>query len=468
MSLLEESRSIVPAPAVPVTGRLRDELRALLALAGPVALAEIGWMSMGIVDTLMVGPLGPQAIGAVGVGSGLFSAAAFFGMGLLLGLDTLVSQAFGARRIDECHSWLIHGVTLASLLAIPIAVLIWAISHSLDLAGLHPEVAPLASSYIGILDLGLLPLLLYAACRRYLQAVGFVGPITFALVSANLVNAFANWLLIYGKLGMPALGTDGSAWATSVSRVYLASVLGAAVLWHDRRHQGGLRLASRHLDPARLRRLLALGGPAAMQLLLEIGVFAAATTLAGRLTPVAVAAHQIALNIAALTFMVPYGVSSAAAVLVGQTIGRRDPRGARRAGWLALALGATFMSAVAVVLFAAPAWLMGLFTTDGVVIGIGVTLLGVAAIFQLFDGLQTVATGVLRGAGDTRTPMISNFIAHWAIGLPIGYWCCFVAGWGVVGLWIGLSLGLILCGTALVGVWVRTTRDLLPAVSFPA
>jgi MATE family multidrug resistance protein len=436
------------------------DLRALLKLAIPVVLAEIGWMSMGVVDTLMVGPLGPQAIGAAGLGSGVFSAVGFFGLGMLLGLDTLVSQAYGARRVDECHRWLFHGLTLAALLAFPLTLVTWFIARSLAVAGLHPEIAPLASSYLALVNFSLLPLLIYGACRRYLQAIGFVAPVTFALVSANLVNAFGNWILIYGQFGFPAMGTDGAALATALSRTYMAAVVIAGVIWYDYRHRGTLWQVTRRIELAWLRRLIALGGPAATQLLLEVGVFASATLLAGKLTPVASAAHQISLNIISFLFMVPLGLASAGAVMVGRAIGRHDPRGARRAGWMTLGLAATFMTLVGLGLIVIPAWLIGLFTIDTQTIAIGVSLLMIASIFQLFDGLQVVGTGVLRGIGDTRTPMLFNLIGHWMIGLPVGWWLCFRAGWGVVGLWIGLSIGLVLVGIVLVGVWARKSRSI--------
>jgi MATE family multidrug resistance protein len=462
MSLLE-----VPTPndrlasAWPAPQRdLRKELRALVALAGPVVLAEIGWMSMGIVDTLMVSPLGPQAIGAVGLGSSLFLAIGILGMGVLFGLDTLVSQAYGARRVDECHRWLFHGIALAGLLTPPLMLTVWIASRMLASFGLHPQVQPLVTSYLAVLDLGLLPLLLYAAFRRYLQGMSVVQPVMFALISANIVNAVFNWLLIFGHLGLPALGTNGSALATTMARVYMVTTLGVAIVWTNHRRRSGLWQVSRRIEIARLRRLFAIGAPAAGQVTLEIGVFSAATAFAGKLEPMSLAAHQIALNLAALTFMVPLGVQSSGAVLVGQAIGRRDPQGASRAGWLAIGLISVFMLTVGAIFFTVPARLIGLFTTDTRVIAIGVSLLSVAAVFQLFDGLQGVATGILRGVGNTRTPMWSNFVGHWLIGLPVGWSLCFVSGWGVVGLWIGLSLGLILVAITLVGVWIKTTRQL--------
>ena len=431
----------------------------MLRLAGPVVLAEIGWVMMGIVDTIMVGRLGPVEIGAVGLGSILFIAVAIFGMGLLLGLDTLVAQAFGAGRVHECRHWLLHGLVLGALLALPLTAVVVTGVAFIGRAGLHADVERLTVPYLRAVTWSLLPLLCYAALRRYLQGVGLVRPVTFALVSANVVNALVNWVLIYGRLGLPALGVTGAAWATCLSRVYMVAVLAGAVLLHDRRRGRGLRSWSGPIEVGRLRRLVALGLPAATQIMLEVGVFAASTALAGTLDPVSLASHQIALNVASFVFMVPLGTASAAAVVVGHAMGRGDGRGAGVAGWTALAVISGVMLIVAAVFVLAPHRLLGIFTRDAGVIATGTTLLAIAAVFQLFDGLQAVATGVLRGVGDTRTPMLLNLAGHWVFGLPVGYALCFPFGWGVTGLWIGLSVGLTLVGVALVGVWVRRVAE---------
>jgi multidrug resistance protein, MATE family len=422
----------------------------MAALAGPVVLAELGWIFMGIVDTLMVGRLGPEAIGAAGIGSNTFIAVAVFGMGLLLGLDTLVSQAFGAGRPDECHRWLVHGVALALLLTVPITVLVWLLVWSLDYWGLDPRVLPLTRDYLSVVGWSLVPLLLFASFRRYLQATNIVRPVMFALVSANLINAFVNWILIFGKLGAPAMGVRGAAWATVCARAYMALVLLGTIGYRDRHAWLPLRI-----EATRLKRLLALGFPAASQITLEVGVFATATALAGRLAPASLAAHQIALNLAAATFMVPYGVSSAGAVRVGQAVGRDDPEGVADAGWTALALGVGFMVLAALAFLLLPRLLISAFTADRAVIDVGVRVLMVAAVFQVFDGVQGVGTGILRGLGDTRSPMVWNLAGHWLFGLPVGYTLCFGLGLGVVGLWTGLSAGLIVVAILLITVWWR-------------
>ncbi|MCA1559739.1 MAG: MATE family efflux transporter [Acidobacteria bacterium] len=436
----------------------------MLVLAVPVVLAELGWMAMGIVDTLMVGRLSPEAIGAVGIGSSLFMAVGIFAMGLLLGLDTLVSQAFGAGRLDDCHRWLHHGIFTSVVLTVPLMLVLWAISAGLDGWGLDAGVLTLTKPYLDALTWSVLPLLLYASFRRYLQGMSVVRPVMAALVGANLINIVVNWVLIFGKFGAPALGVAGAAWATVFSRVVMAGYLGIVIVMRERASRPGLFETSLRIDVGWLRRLFMLGFPAAMQVTLEVGVFAAATALAGRLVPTQLAAHQIAINMAALTFMVPLGVASAGAVRVGHAVGRGDPGGAARAGWTALLFGTAFMACAAAAFLLMPRMLIGAFTTDPGVLATGVALLFVAAVFQLFDGLQGVATGVLRGLGDTRTPMLWNLAGHWAIGLPLGYALCFAFGLGVLGLWWGLSTGLIICGIALLTVWIRRVRHLTCSV----
>jgi len=437
------------------------ELFPLLKLAGPVILAEIGWMVMGIVDTIMVGPLGPAAIGAAGLGSGVFTAIAVFGMGLMLGLDAYVSQSHGAGDEAECRRWLHSGVWLAAALTLPIMGLAWLVYASLDAWGLHPEIRVLVGPYLRGLSFGALPLLFYAAFRRYLQGMHVVRPVMFALVTANIVNAIGNWILIYGNLGAPAFGVEGSAWATTIARIWMAGFLLFAIHLEHRHRLARQPHVPWTLDVSRIKRLVTLGFPAASQVTLEVGVFAAATALAGKLDPVSSGSHQIALNIAALAFMVPLGLSSAGAVRVGHAVGARDVSRAVLAGWTALATGGAIMAVIGLALFLWPTALISVFTTDQRVIDIGVRLLAIAAAFQLFDGTQAVVTGVLRGVGETRMPMIINVIGHWLFGLPVGYALCYWYCWGVLGLWIGLSIGLIFTALVLTAVWWKRTSEVI-------
>jgi len=439
---------------------IRGELRPTLTLALPVVAAELGWMGMGVVDTLIVSRLGSEAIGAVGLGSMVFFAVAVFGIGILLGLDTVVAQAFGAGDLDGCHRALIQGVFLALALTPPLMAIAMSSTPLLQAMGVNPSVIRETGPYIQVTSLSTLPLLIYAAYRRYLQAMGIVRPVMFALVSANIVNALGNWAFVYGKLGAPAMGVEGSAWATSVSRLYLALVLMGYTYWRAYREQTGLLETKWRPDWRLLKRLVLLGFPAALHVTLEVGVFAAATALTARLDASSLAAHQIVLNVSSVTFMIPFGLASAGAVRVGHAIGRNDPEAAARAGWTTLALGSLFMLAAGLTLCVFPRTILGAFSDDPRVTAVGVSLLFVVAGFQLFDGLQAVTTGNLRGAGDTHTPMACNLVAHWGIGLPIGYALCFPFRMGVFGLWLGLSVGLIAAGSVLLRVWFLKTEAL--------
>jgi multidrug resistance protein, MATE family len=436
------------------------EVRPTLGLALPLVLAELGWMSMAVVDTMMVGrlPDSATAMGAVSLGSAVFMVLALFGEGLLLGLDTLVAQAFGAGKREDCHRSLVNGVYLSLALTPLLAAPIWLLARMFRAGGVDAAVAAQTVPYTKALAAGLFPLLLYFAVRRCLQAMNLVRPVAFALVTANIVNAVGNWALIYGKWGAPAMGTLGSGVSTAIARVYMAGVLIAYLFWYDRKHRTELLKTPVDVDLPRIRRLIALGIPAAMQFTLESGVFATVTALIARLGPVPLATHQIALNTVSFTYMVPLGIASAAAVRVGQALGRRDPAGAGVAGGTAIFIGASFMSLAGVVLLFLPRAIARVYTTDENVVRNAAALLAAGAAFQLFDGIQTVATGALRGAGDTRTPMLCHFTAYWIIGLPLGAWLCFRRGWGALGLWIGLSLALILIGMVLLAVWRRTVR----------
>ena len=442
---------------------LRAELGPTLRLAVPLVLAELGWMTMAIVDTIMVGhlPNSATAMGAVSLGSNIFIVLALFGGGLLLGLDTLVSQAFGAGQREDCHRSLLNSIYLSFALTPILAAPVWLLPSLLSSMHVDPGVLALAIPYSKALAAGLLPLLLYFAVRRCLQAMNMVKPVAFALVSANIVNALGNLALVYGKWGFPAMGAVGSGWSTAIARLYMTTVLVSYLLWYDRKHRTDLLKTPVEPDLPRIRRLIMLGLPAALQFTLESGVFALVTALIARLGAVPLASHQIALNTVALTYMVPLGIASAAAVRVGQAIGRKDPRGAGDAGGTAIFLGATFMTCAGVALLVFPRWIARIYTPDETVIRSTTLLLAAGAALQLFDGIQTVATGALRGAGDTRTPMFCHFTAYWIIGLPLGYWLCFGRGWGAFGLWAGLSLALILIGIVLLLAWRRMVRRLL-------
>ena len=449
--------------ASPVSFRaIRGEFRPTLRLALPLVFAEIGWMSMGVVDTIMVGrlPNSALAIGATGLGQSLYNSVAIFGAGLLLGMDTFVAQAHGRDDIRDARHSLVNGFFLALVLTPILMLLVSFWPMLMRRFGVSRELIEPMQPFLSALNWGTLPLLCYFGLRRYLQALHVVQPIIFALISANVVNLVGNWVLIYGHLGFGAMGITGSGWSTSIARIYMAFVMLGTVMYVESKRGLSAWIGEIRIDLARVWALLALGMPAATQILLEIGAFSAATALCAKLGPVPLSGHEIALNCAAFTFMVPLGISSAAAVRVGHQLGRGDPTKAHLAGWSAILLGAGFMACMGLVFVTLPKPIARMFSPDSTVIQVGARLLLVAAAFQLFDGLQTVATGALRGSGDTRTPMFANLIAYWFIGLPAGYLLCFRFGWGALGIWTGLCVGLVIIGSALLLTWHRRLSEM--------
>ena len=445
---------------------IRQQIRPMLTLALPLILAELGWMSMGIVDTMMVGHMANPAINiaAAALGQVLYNTLGFGIAGILLGLDTYISQSHGAGKFDEANRWLLHGLVLAAILAAifmglialaPIAMMRLPIDHQVLLG---------ATSFLRALNWGTPVLFLYFTLRRYLQAFNHVRPIAVALVTANLINVVGNWLLIYGHswgpIHIPALGITGAGLSTSFSRAYLALFVTATIWRVERQHNYGLRTMLRHIESSRLTRLALLGAPAGGQIFVEISIFALVTFLIGTMGPLPLSGHEIALNCASFTFMVPFAISAAAAVRVGQAIGRKAPAEAASAGWTAILLGAACMATFSAILFLIPHHIARAFTPDTNVIAATIPLLFVAALFQFFDGLQITATGALRGAGNTHAGLIVQIVGYWIIGLPIGYLLAFHFHYGAVGLWLGLCAGLIVAGLSLTTVWHRTTKKL--------
>jgi MATE family multidrug resistance protein len=419
----------------------RADFAALLRLAGPLVLIHVGTMLMGVVDTVMVGRVSPGALASAALGNMYFFAISIFGMGVLFALDPIVAQGLGVRDELAVRRGLQRGLVLSLVLTVPITLVLATARPVLTLVNQPPEVIPDAAGYVHRNALSVLPFYVFVVLRQTLQAHHRVLPIGLTIVIANGVNVVLNYAWIYGNFGFPALGVLGSAWATVASRWLMAASL-LVLGWRTLRPYLG-RAAPNLLDPKPLWRMLKLGLPIGAQMMLEGGVFNVMALLMGWLGVAQVAAHQIALNLASLTFMVPLGVSSAGAVLVGHAVGRGDAEGVRRATVAALAVGAGFMLCTGAMFILLPRPLAALYTPDDAVLALAVLLLPLAGLFQVFDGLQVVSIGLLRGLGDTRMPMIVNVVGFWCIGMPVSLWLGFGVGYGAVGLWWGLVVGLI-------------------------
>jgi MATE family multidrug resistance protein len=425
----------------------RAELAALLRLAFPVVVVQVGLYFMGVVDSIMVGHLSAEALGAVALGNVYFFAVGVFGMGILLALDPVVAQAVGAGDEPAIARAVQRGLVLAVALSVPCSVLLMFAEPVLRVLRQPGPLAEGAAVYARCLVPGVLPFYAFIVLRQTLQARGLMRPIVITIVGANLATVGLNWILFYGRLGAPQLGVAGSAWATTASRWLMALAL-VALAWTELRP---------HLLPVRreitqwlpISRMLTIGAPIGLQHLMEYGVFGTVALLMGGLGTTAIAAHQVAINFASLTFMVPLGISGAAAVLVGQAVGRGDMPGARRAARAALACAVAFMAATAFLMLAVPAPLARIYTSDAAVITLAAALLPVAGAFQIFDGLQVVALGSLRGLADTRVPFLIALLGFWLLGFPVSLYLGFQRSIGAVGLWWGLVVGLAACAVLL-------------------
>ncbi len=432
---------------------LRREISSISRLAGPAIATQVGMMLMGVVDTLMVSRVSTEALAAAALGSVWAHVTLFCASGVILGIDPIVSQAHGARDGARAALALQHGVVLALLISLPVLLAFGFTGPALSSIGQDPALAEAAHAYL-MVQLPSVPcVLLWTAVRQYLQGRTLVRPAMYVMLLANAVNVVANWALIFGHLGFPALGLLGAGIATSVVRIFM---LGGLLVWvrAARLHEGAWRPWSRAaLDRAGLRRVLALGLPVYLQLSLEVWAFSGSTLLVGYLGVAALAGHTIVLNLASLSFMMPLGISIAASTRVGNLVGGGDRDGVQRAARVAFVMGGGVMALAGLGFVLFRRELASLYTPDEAVIAICVVVLPIAAAFQIFDGTQVVACGVLRGIGHTRPAAWANFVGYWVLALPLGAWLAFRADVGVSGIWWGLAAGLALVATFLV-TWV--------------
>lgn len=411
-----------------------------MSLAIPVVAVQLGFMTMGAVDTLMVGRVSATMLAAVALGNLYFFNVSIFGMGTLMALDPLVSQALGAGDSAAVPRTVQRGLVLALGLSILTALLL-GIAEPLLRAFRQPdEIVPDAARFLHISIIGVLPYLGFVVLRQSLQAMHRVAPMVWTIGIANLANVGLNWILVYGNLGSPALGVMGSAISTAISR-WLMMILLLVFAWRDLRPN---LTPLRHdvFEWAPIRRMLAIGVPIGAQQSLESAAFGAIGLLMGVLGTIDMAAHQIAITLAALTFMVPLGVGSAAAVRVGHAIGAGDATRAQAAIRAAYICGVGFMMVTAIIFLVFPHALASAFTPDQRVIALASVLIPIAGVFQVFDGGQAVGAGVLRGAGDTTAPLVVMLAAYWLIGVPVSAYLGFKTSLRASGLWWGFVVSL--------------------------
>lgn len=427
----------------------RGEARALLRLGGPLIAAQLVQISMNLADTVMSGWLGPQALAAVGLGGSVWVPTIIFGMGLLMSVSPCVAQSFGSGDSLAVGHHVRQGLWLSQCVAIVSFVVVRRSEVVLHWMQVDAAIIPTATAYLRAVSWGLPASCAFTVLRCYSEAVSITRPIMLISLIGLATNVFGNYVFMYGHLGMPALGAVGTGVATAITMWVMFGCQLACVLGLDYFRRFATFASFELPQSASLRELLKVGAPIGVSLFMECGMFSAVSLLMGRLGATVVAGHQVALNVASVTFMVPLGIAMAITVRVGQAVGRGDFHAARRSGQTGALLAMVFMTCTALVMSAVPETIVGWYTRDREVQRIGATLLVTAAVFQIFDGLQVAGAGALRGLKETTYPMVITAIAYWALGFPLAYWLGIVRSGGPTGLWSGLIGGLVVAAILL-------------------
>ena len=450
----------------------RAEARATLLLAYPLILTNLTQAGIQATDVVLLGWAGPESLAAGALGTNLYNAFLIFGMGLVTAAAPMIARELGARRhsVRDVRRTVRQAMWAAVAIGVPILALLWHSEALLLAFGQDPKLAASAGQFLRCLEWGMIPALWYLVLRSFVSALE--RPIWSLVVAAGgiVLNACLNYILIFGKAGFPPLGLVGAGIGSSITNFLMFGAMALVVTRHPRFRRYRLFGRFWRADWQRFRELWRLGFPIAITLALEVTIFSAAAFLMGLFGTAPLAAHAIALQIAALSFMVPLGISQAVTVRVGLALGRGDRTGVTRAGWTAYALGVGFMSLMALLMIAIPHQLVYLFLDESdpantPVIALAVSFLAIAALFQIVDGAQVVGAGMLRGLHDTKVPMIYAALGYWLIGLSIGVGLAFGLGWQGLGIWTGLAAGLAVVALLMIARWMRRERlGLSPAI----
>lgn len=420
----------------------KEHIISTLSLAYPVIIGQVGHVLMGVVDTFWVGKLGAVPLAAASIANSMFFVIFVIGLGVTFAISPLVAISVGADKPGEANRILENGLLVNILVAVVLILIIFTGSMFIDYLKQPPDVAALAVVYLRIISLSILPLMIFQTYRQFIEGFTIMKPAMIIAIIGNIVNFIGNWILIFGKLGMPALGFEGSALATLTTRIFMA----IAIVMYIRRapkfkdYKLGFSLSSYNWNITR--KILGVGLSSGFQYFFEVGAFSSAAVMIGWIGTSQLAAHQIALNLASITYMAATGLSAAAAIRVGSAVGRQINTEIRHAGFSAIFLGASWMLLTGIFFVIFRYSLPGFYINDYTVTSVASSLLMIAALFQISDGVQCVGLGVLRGMTDVKIPTAITFISYWILGLPTGYLLAFHFNLGVQGVWLGFVVGL--------------------------
>jgi MATE family multidrug resistance protein len=441
--------------------RIFSETRALLRLAGPLMVAQVSYMLMGFVDTVMIGNVGPLELAAVAIGTSLWQPLYLLILGILMAISPSVAHLFGAGQLPAIGGLTRQALWLSLLLSIPAAILVRHTVWLMHWLAVDPPIVPVAQAYLEALSWGVPAIFTYIVLRLLSEGLAFTRPIMLIGVIGLLINILGNYLLIYGHWGLPALGASGCGLATALSMWAMLLCMFFLVARHDRYRPVGLLTRWDWPCWREWRPLLALGLPIGFSIFAEASIFATVALVLGFLGAKVVAGHQIALNVAAMSFMLPLSLAMALTARIGQALGRGSPAEARFIGMTGIALAGLIMAVMASLIATLSRSIVAIYTDDPEVAAMAAHLLLFAALFQISDGFQVAASGTLRGFKDTRIPFLITVLAYWMIGFPIGYWLGIGADWGAAGMWTGLIAGLSVAAVLLNGrFWQVSGRSL--------
>lgn len=420
----------------------KEEIFKTFKLAYPVMIGQLGIIMMGVVDSIMVGRLGSVALAAASLGNSLIFIILIVGIGCSIVISPLVAILVGGKRYTECGVYFRQSLLVNVLLSFAMIAVIFIGVNFIYKLNQPPEVIEFTVVYMSIVGLSALPLMIYQTYKQFIEGLSIMKPAMVIAILANIINAFANWVLIFGELGFPKLGLAGAAWATFSSRVFMAVAIMIYVMKNEKFKQFDVTFHFRGINFPIIKKILRLGLPSGFQYFFEVGAFSFAVIMIGWIGANELAAHQIAINLASISFMAVLGISQAASIRVGNAMGEQNVAKIRKAGFTGIALGASIMSLAGISFILLNNFLPTLYIDDEAVISIASRLIIIAALFQLSDGTQAVGIGVLRGLTDVKGPTIITFVAYWIISLPIAYILAFNFNLGVDGVWIGLLIGL--------------------------
>ncbi|MBK7106549.1 MAG: MATE family efflux transporter [Ignavibacteriae bacterium] len=429
---------------------IKSHIIETIKLAVPVSIGQLGHIMLGVVDSFMVGRIGAEPLAAAALANGLFFLIMVLGIGMSHAITVLVAIAKGENNHKFCGIILRQSLILNVSFSIILTILVLIAANLIDYLNQEKIVADLTKSYLSILAISIFPFMIFQTFRQFVEGLSYTKPPMYIAIAANFINYFGNWILIFGNLGFPALGLNGAGISTLLTRIFMASTMMIFVLNSTKYKEYDVKLNFRIIDFKIIKKIFNIGFPSGIMYAFEVGAFAFAAIIIGWLGSVALAAHQIALNLASISYMVVLGISSAATIRVGNYLGRKDLLNVKRAGFSAIFLGMCFMGLAGITFILFNNLLPAFYINDENVIKVASSLIIIAALFQLSDGIQAVGMGALKGLADVKIPMIITLVAYWLIALPAGYFFAFILNYDIIGIWIGLSIGLTAAATLFV------------------